>query len=71
MMSCKDLLILLIQFFRYVGSNFENGAFLELCQMVPVPAIHTSFAKQTEAVDAMLCETFQYAGSYHGRTNAK
>ena len=44
MMAHKDLPILLFWFFRYVGSYFENEAFLELCQVVPVPAIHARFA---------------------------
>ena len=44
MMAHKDLLILIFWFFRYVGSYFENEAFLELCQVVPAPAIHARFA---------------------------
>ena len=71
MMAHEDLLILLFWFFRYVGSYFENEAFLELCQVASVPAIHTRFAQQTDTVDAMLRAKFDSTGRYNGRANDK
>ena len=52
--------------FQICGVIFENEAFLELCQVAPVPAIHTRFAWETDTVDA----THSSHTHTHARTHA-